>query len=93
MHEEFHYFNACELTPPTSDHYKILNQLSEVNFKRDRSNPHFKRTSEIIHFSKNSFIILKILNCRMNKSQLCVPHFQFFISAFIPPCYACWMRT
>ena len=52
MYEEFHYPNAHKLIPPYSDFSKILNLLSEVMFETDRSNPHFKRSSEIAHSFK-----------------------------------------
>ena len=54
-YEEFHYPNTHKLIPPNSGSYKILNQLSEVSFKIDRSNPHFKYTSEIEHSFKLRF--------------------------------------
>ena len=55
MHEEFPYFNTHTLIPPHSGSYKILKQLFEVNFKLDRPNQHFKRTSELSIFLKLRF--------------------------------------
>ena len=51
MYEEFHYSNAYKLSLSYSGPYKLVNkQLSEINFEIDQ--PHFKRNSEIIQFSK-----------------------------------------
>ena len=52
MYEEFHYPNSHKLASPYSGPYKILKQLSDVNFEIDKLSPHFKRNSEIVHTSK-----------------------------------------
>ena len=52
MYEEFHYPNTRKLTSPYSGPYKILKQLSDVNFEIDKPSPHFQRNSEIVHSSK-----------------------------------------
>ena len=52
MYEEFHYPSARKLTSPYSEPYKILKQLSDVNFEIDKPSPHFQRNSEIVHSSK-----------------------------------------
>ena len=55
MYEKFHYSNTCQLIPPYSGPYKILNKLSDVSFKTDKPNPQFKWTSEFVHSSKLRF--------------------------------------
>ena len=55
MYEDVHYPNTCKLTLPYLGPYKILNQLFEVTFEKDRPNLHFKRASEIVHSSELKF--------------------------------------
>ena len=89
MHEEFNNPNSHKLTSPYSGPYKILKQLSDVNFEIDNPSLHFKRKSEIVHSCKLSYyiIILKILNLTTNNLTLI-----FFISAILSFHSGYWMR-
>ena len=48
------FINTHKLTPKHSDFYKSLNQLPKI-FEIDIPNQYFKRTSEIVHYSKLRF--------------------------------------
>lgn len=52
MYEEFHYPNTPKLTPPYSGPYKILKQISNVNFEIDKPNALTKKDSEIVHCTR-----------------------------------------